>query len=285
MSFLTNQMASEITNFISNSKIEKAIDKFIEYAQIHDKDAQNQLILLSGRLSSLKRTENLGLLGFSDTNRERNILNNSILALVEQYSLNEKNQPVIVIQNQNVFNFVISGVNFKDIDQLEAWLNKPALNIESHYTETLTLGKTIYSYLKFKWDDEETTEKYGSTLKWSVKKLDEVKNMNNLQGVKSAVKALLDTIKEFFYDEMESDILGTMYQKVLETSTLADYLFYYEIYYTKVLELSKTDADTKPMLNAFLAAKNDLVTATLRKSEPFVEAKLKAFQKVWGQKH
>jgi hypothetical protein len=289
MSFLTSNMAAEITNLISNAKIVKAIEKLQEYAhQANEKEAVNQCILLKGRLSSLQHSENLGLLNFTETNRERNIVTNSIINLVEQYTLSEKNQPMIVIQNNqnvNVFNFVISGVNFKDINQLEAWLNKPALNIEAHYTETLTLGKTIYSYLAFKWDNDKTTERYGANLKWSIEDLKTVKNLKNMQAVKDAVKALIETIKEFFYDEMEGDIMSNMYDKVLETSSLADFLFYYEIYYKKYLELNKTEDAAKPLLNTWYAAKNDLVTATTGKSLPFVDGKLENFKDVWGKKH
>jgi Effector-associated domain 11/CHAT domain len=73
----------EITALISNAKLDKALEKFQEWATINDKEISNQLILLQGRLSSLKRSENLGLLSFSDTNRERNILTNSVLSMLE----------------------------------------------------------------------------------------------------------------------------------------------------------------------------------------------------------
>ncbi len=76
----------EITALILNAKLEKAIEKFQEWAIVNDKEINNQLILLQGRLSSLKRSENLGLLSFSDTNRERNILTNSVLSMLENIS-------------------------------------------------------------------------------------------------------------------------------------------------------------------------------------------------------
>ncbi len=73
----------EIRSLISSAKLDKALDKFQEWAAPNDADLNNQLILLQGRLSSLKRSENLGLLSFSDVNRERNILTNSVLTLLD----------------------------------------------------------------------------------------------------------------------------------------------------------------------------------------------------------
>ena len=287
MSFLNSQMIAEITNLISDANLGKAIEKFKEYAYPqNEEDAVNQCILLAGRLSSLQHSINLGLLSFTDANIERNIITNSILMLVEQYSKSKKQeQPMIVIQNMNVFNFVIGGINFKDITHLDEFLVKSHLGIDAHYTEVLTLGQTLYSYLVFKWDNEKTTERYGGNLKWSIEDLKTVKNAKNMQAVKDTIKSLLDTIKEFFYDEMEGDIMSTMYDKVLETSTLADYLFYYEIYYKKFLELNKTKDVAEPLLNTWYAAKNDLTTATAGKSESFVDGKLNKFKDAWSKKH
>ena len=74
----------EIRSLISSAKLDKALDKFQEWAAPNDAELNNQLILLQGRLSSLKRSENLGLLSFSDVNRERNILTNSVLSLLDE---------------------------------------------------------------------------------------------------------------------------------------------------------------------------------------------------------
>ncbi len=81
----------EIRDLISNAKLEQAIDKFQAWAAPNDAELSNQLILLKGRLNSLKRSENLGLLSFSDANRERNILTNSVLSLLED--IDKSNSP------------------------------------------------------------------------------------------------------------------------------------------------------------------------------------------------
>lgn len=78
----------EIRSLISNAKLEQALEKFQGWAAPKDSELSNQIILLQGRLSSLKRSENLGLLSFSDANRERNILTNSVLNMLE--SMDEK---------------------------------------------------------------------------------------------------------------------------------------------------------------------------------------------------
>lgn len=74
----------EIRSLVSSAKLDKALDRFQEWAAPNDPELNNQLILLQGRLSSLKRSENLGLLSFSDVNRERNILTNSVLSLLDE---------------------------------------------------------------------------------------------------------------------------------------------------------------------------------------------------------
>lgn len=74
----------EIRTLVANAKLEQAIQAFQNWANTNNKDLSNQLILLQGRFNSLKRNENLGLLSFSDANRERNILTNSVLSLLEE---------------------------------------------------------------------------------------------------------------------------------------------------------------------------------------------------------
>jgi Effector-associated domain 11/CHAT domain len=70
-----------ITNLVANAKLDQALDEFIKWASVNDKDLNNQLILTKGRLSSLKRQENLGLLGFSDASRDRAQIANAILEM------------------------------------------------------------------------------------------------------------------------------------------------------------------------------------------------------------
>jgi Effector-associated domain 11/CHAT domain len=75
------EIKDTITNLVANAKLDQAIDEFIKWASVNDKDLNNQLILTKGRLSGLKRQENLGLLGFSEAARDRAQIANAILEM------------------------------------------------------------------------------------------------------------------------------------------------------------------------------------------------------------
>jgi hypothetical protein len=75
------EIKDTITNLVANAKLDQAIDEFMKWASVNDKDLNNQLILTKGRLSGLKRQENLGLLGFSEAARDRAQIANAILEM------------------------------------------------------------------------------------------------------------------------------------------------------------------------------------------------------------
>lgn len=141
----------EIRDLISNAKLEQAIDKFQAWAAPNDAELSNQLILLKGRLNSLKRSENLGLLSFSDANRERNILTNSVLSLLEDID-NSRNsattapsampqQPLSGSPTTNRKTILFLASNPTDTGKLQ--LEKELVNITTSLQEK-QLSFTVY---------------------------------------------------------------------------------------------------------------------------------------------
>ena len=79
------EIQDNIRNFVANANIQSALEAFSKFADGHDEDLSNQLIMLRGRYSTLRRNENLGLLTFADASRDRAQISNSIL----EYTTNQ----------------------------------------------------------------------------------------------------------------------------------------------------------------------------------------------------
>ncbi len=82
------EIKNTIINLVANAKLDQALDEFIKWASVSDKDLNNQLILIKGQLNSLKRQENLGMMSFSDAARDRARIANSVLEMSNQIGAN-----------------------------------------------------------------------------------------------------------------------------------------------------------------------------------------------------
>jgi hypothetical protein len=78
------EIKSIISNLVANAKLDQALEEFIKWASENNKDLNNQLLLTKGRLSGLKRQENLGLIGFSEAARDRAQIANAILEMLSE---------------------------------------------------------------------------------------------------------------------------------------------------------------------------------------------------------
>ena len=89
----------QILKLIGDSKTEKALDIFIGWANSSNPDLSRDLIGLKGQLSSLKRNENLGLIGFSEASTKRNQITNGILTTLEsaEDSIKFVTTPTIIV--------------------------------------------------------------------------------------------------------------------------------------------------------------------------------------------
>jgi GTPase SAR1 family protein len=77
------QQLQEIEDLISRSRLETAIDRFIELAQGTDEAMEAKSI--KGQLSNLNRQERLNIIGFSDATTTRNKITLSLLSLVSSF--------------------------------------------------------------------------------------------------------------------------------------------------------------------------------------------------------
>ncbi len=76
-------LKNQIRSLVSNAKTDQALDAFIQWANTNNSDLSNDLIGLKSQFSSLKRNENLGLIGFSEANIKRAQISNGILQTLE----------------------------------------------------------------------------------------------------------------------------------------------------------------------------------------------------------
>ncbi len=85
----------QISNLVANGKTDKAIDAFIQWANVSAPDMVNDLIGLKAQFASLKRNESLGLISFSEAATKRNQITNGVL---EMLSSAEDSQVVVIAQ-------------------------------------------------------------------------------------------------------------------------------------------------------------------------------------------
>ncbi len=79
----STSIEQQVRNFIGRGKTKDALDKLLEYTETLDSDKHSELLLLSGRWSSIERQERLGLMTYSEVQMERNRINASLLAVLE----------------------------------------------------------------------------------------------------------------------------------------------------------------------------------------------------------
>jgi Effector-associated domain 11 len=81
---MDEQTKDQIRDFISKSRLDKALTALSAWAELHgDKDLRNMLFLKSGEFSALRGDENMGFLTSSEANMRRNKLASTILSLID----------------------------------------------------------------------------------------------------------------------------------------------------------------------------------------------------------
>lgn len=73
----------QIRNLVSKGKTKDAIEQLIEYTANNDPDKNHEALLLSSRWNGAERQERLGLMSYGEIQMERNRINASLLAILE----------------------------------------------------------------------------------------------------------------------------------------------------------------------------------------------------------
>jgi hypothetical protein len=77
---------ANVHDLIANDTIDEAIDLLLEFCEvIGNNDLKNDLLLLSGRLTSLERNNTKGILSFDDYTTEKNKVRNDIITIVSSF--------------------------------------------------------------------------------------------------------------------------------------------------------------------------------------------------------
>lgn len=84
-----NNLQSQIQNLVSQAKIEEALELFGQWAEKNNAELYNQITLLKGRFSKLKKDEMFNFLDYSEASRERAKITNSVLELTKEISTSE----------------------------------------------------------------------------------------------------------------------------------------------------------------------------------------------------
>ena len=69
---------------VMNGKLDKALKNLLEITANGDQDAHNSLIMLSGRLSNLKKDANLGVITNEQSNLNRNRITHALLSILDE---------------------------------------------------------------------------------------------------------------------------------------------------------------------------------------------------------
>lgn len=73
----------QIRNLVSKGKTKEAIENLIEYTVNNNPDKNQEALLLSSRWNGAERQDRLGLMSYSEIQMERNRINASLLAILE----------------------------------------------------------------------------------------------------------------------------------------------------------------------------------------------------------
>lgn len=77
---------ADVHDLIANDSIDEAIDLLLEFCEvIGKKDLKNDLLLLSGRFTSLERNNTKGILNFDDYTTEKNKVRNDIITIISSF--------------------------------------------------------------------------------------------------------------------------------------------------------------------------------------------------------
>ncbi|MEL7163799.1 MAG: hypothetical protein AAFN92_23780, partial [Bacteroidota bacterium] len=79
-----------LQELIANSQLDKAIELLKESSTYQDdRQFQNQIIMISARLSRNRQQENMNLIPLDVAMRERNAIAHSLLGLADRYELSQ----------------------------------------------------------------------------------------------------------------------------------------------------------------------------------------------------
>jgi hypothetical protein len=85
---MENKLKGSIRNLVASAKTDQAIEQFLNWANTNNGDLANNLVLLKGQYSNLKRQESLGMVSFSEAGIRRSQISNSVLELLNDAQSN-----------------------------------------------------------------------------------------------------------------------------------------------------------------------------------------------------
>lgn len=85
------ETAEKIRSLIAKNNLEKAIETFLDWSKSNGKeDLTDQLTESQRKFANLRRSENMGLLSFSEAGIERAKITNTLLELLKELQSNSK---------------------------------------------------------------------------------------------------------------------------------------------------------------------------------------------------